>query len=103
MTPQQIKEFLAKKDFLDQLKECDIRGLGSDLLREGAIDINEADGIGHNKGMKEAADNLYMILHRDKSPKKLTALKEYLYANTTKGTHKDLADMISEFLESTGK
>ena len=103
MTPEEIKEFLAKKDFLDQLRECDVRGLGPDLLREGVIDIDEADGIGPKKGMKEAVGNLYIILQRDKSPKKLTALKECLYANITKGTYKDLADMISEFLESAGK
>ena len=96
-------DFLAKMDFLDQLRECDVRGLVPDLLREGVISIDEADYIGHSKGMKEAADKLYMILQRDKSPKKLTALKECLYANTTKGTYKDLADMISKFLESTGK
>ena len=100
---QQIQEFLTKKDFLERLRECDVRGLGPDLLSEGVIDIDEADDIGHNKGMKEAADNLYMILHRDKSTKKLTALREYLYTNTTKGTHKDLADMISEFLGIAGK
>ena len=66
------------------------------------IDQDEADDIGskNKKGMKEAADNLYMILQRDKSTKKLTALKECLYANTTKGTYKDLADMISEFLDN---
>ena len=95
-------DFLAKKDFLDQLRECDIRGLGSDLLSKDVIDINEAGGIGHSKGMKEAADSLYMILHRDKSTHKLTALTEIL-ANTTKATHKDLADMISEFLGIAGK
>ena len=102
VTPKEIIDFLAKKDFLDQLRECDVRGLGPDLLREGVIDINEADGIGHSKGMKVAADNLYMILHNDKSTYKLTALTEIL-ANTSKGTHKDLADMISEFLGSARK
>ena len=96
-------DFLAKKDFQDQLRECDIRGLGPDLLREGVIGIDEADSIGHNKGMKEAVDDLYIMLQRDKSTKKLKALKECLYANTTKGTHKDLADMISEFLGIAGK
>ena len=101
-TPKEIKDFLVKLDFLDRLRECDIRGLGPDLLREGVIDIDEADEIRHNKEMKEAADNLYMILHRDKSTKKLTALTKIL-ANTSKGTHKNLADMISEFLESAGK
>ena len=68
------------------------------------IDQDEADDIRskNKKGMKEAADNLYMILQTDKSPKKLTALKECLYANTTRGTYKDLADMISEFLKIAG-
>ena len=68
------------------------------------IDEDEAAEIGskNKQGMKEAADNLYMILQTDKSPIKLTALKECLYANTTKGTYKDLADMISEFLKIGG-
>ena len=66
------------------------------------IDEDEAESIGskNKQGMKEAADNLLMILLRDKSPKKLTAIKECLYANTTKETYKDLADMISEFLDN---
>ena len=83
---------------MEQLKECDIRGLGSDLLRKGVIDKDEAEDIGFKKGAGEAASNLYMILQRDKSTKKLLALKECLSANTTKENHKDLADMISKFL-----
>ena len=97
-TPEQIKEFLEREEFLKQLKECDIRGLSSDLLRKGVIDKDEADDIGFKKGAEEAASNLYMILQRDKSTNKLLALKQCLYANATKETHKDLADMISEFL-----
>ena len=62
------------------------------------IDKDEADDIGFKKGAGEAASNLYMILQRDKSTKKLLALKQYFHANTTKETHKDLADMISVFL-----
>ena len=88
---------------MEQLKECDIRGLGPDLLSEGVIDKDEAEDIGFKKRAGEAASNLYMILQRDKSTNKLLALKECLYANTTKGTHKDLADIISEFLGIAGK
>ena len=67
---QQIQEFLTKKDFLERLRECDVRGLGPDLLSEGVIDIDEADDIGHNKGMKEAADNLYIcLLYTSPSPR----------------------------------
>ena len=88
---------------MEQLKECDIRGLGPDLLRKGVIDKDEADDIGFKKGAGEAASNLYMILQRDKSTNKLTALREYLYANTTKETHKDLANIISKFLGIAGK
>ena len=102
-TLKEIKEFLEREEFLKQLKECDIRGLGTDLLRKGVIDKDEADDIGFKKGAREATNNLYMILQGDKSTKKLLALKECLYANLTKETHKDLADMISKFLGIAGK
>ena len=95
-----VGDFLRTDEFLEKLRECDIRGLVPDLLSKGVIDLNEASDIGHNKGMKVAANNLYMILLRDKCTLKLEALMNYLYADTTKGTFKILADMISEFLRT---
>ena len=61
------------------------------------IDLAEEECIGRTKGLKEAADNLYLILQKDKSSSKLEALAEALQNDSSKKIYQELAAMINIF------
>ena len=67
------------------------------------IDVGECEIIGQTKGLREAGDNLYMILQKDKTTVKLKALAEVLRDDTTRDIYRQLALMISEFLDKSSK
>ena len=96
----QIKEFL-KSDFLEFLKECDIRRLVPSLKAHNVIDYDEIWRTEYGGGRREANLRLYEMLCRDISTQKLSALSHCLREDNTQPVHRLLADKISAFLGTT--
>ena len=96
----QIRSFI--QQIHDQLvNNCDVRRVSTSLHQLGAITTSELERVGSLVPELGTANRaLYEILVVDPNEKKLKHLSTALKEDTSRGNHKELAELIDKYLAS---
>ena len=96
----QIRSFI--QQLHDQLvNNCDVRRVSTSLHQLGAITTSELERVGSLVPELGTANRaLYEILVVDPNEKKLKHLSTALKEDTSRGNHKELAELIDKYLAS---
>ena len=93
------------RSFIQQIHEqlvnnCDVRRVSTRLHQLGAIASNDLERVGSLVPGGTANRALYEILVVDPDEKKLKHLSTALKEDTSRGNHKELAELIDKYLAS---
>ena len=90
---------MSSNHFLDYFRSnCDVRRIAVYLQQSEVLEIDDLERMAPYVDTRSANDSLYILLNKDPSLAKLTALSKALRKDHTHGCHKELADRIDQFI-----